>query len=105
MLDLNYEYEPSENFKKRLKMALEGDVTMGNSQEAANVVKTKTGENLWNRFYFHTSLSLLDTRFFLDHKIVNYNAMLIKIKGKLFYTTFLSFVSDLQTYNIKLISF
>ena len=46
MLDLNYEYEPSENFKKRLKMALEGDVTMGNSQEAANVVKTKTGENL-----------------------------------------------------------
>jgi hypothetical protein len=46
MEDLNYEYEPSENFKKRLKMSLEGDSKMGNSQEAANVIKTKTGENL-----------------------------------------------------------
>jgi len=27
-------------------MALEGDPTMGNSQDAANVIKTKTGENL-----------------------------------------------------------
>jgi hypothetical protein len=46
MEDLNYEYEPSEKFKKRLKMSLEGDSKMGNSQEAANVIKTKTGENL-----------------------------------------------------------
>jgi hypothetical protein len=46
MEDLNYDYEPSENFKKRLKMALEGDPKMGNSQEAANVVKTDTGKNL-----------------------------------------------------------
>jgi hypothetical protein len=45
MEDLKYDYEPSEKFKKRLKMALEGDSTMGNSQDAANVIKTKTGEN------------------------------------------------------------
>jgi hypothetical protein len=46
MEDLNYDYEPSENFKKRLKMALEGDPKMGNSQDAANVIKTDTGKNL-----------------------------------------------------------
>jgi len=46
MEDLNYEYEPSENFKKRLKMSLEGDSKMGNSQDAANVIKTDTGKNL-----------------------------------------------------------
>jgi hypothetical protein len=46
LLDLDYDFEPSEGFKKRLKMALEGDPTMGNSQDAANVIKTKTGENL-----------------------------------------------------------
>jgi hypothetical protein len=46
MEDLNYEYEPSENFKKRLKMSLEGDSKMGNSHEAANVIKTDTGKNL-----------------------------------------------------------
>jgi hypothetical protein len=46
LLDLDYDFEPSESFKKRLKMALEGDSKMGNSQNAANVIKTKTGENL-----------------------------------------------------------
>lgn len=46
MQDLDYDYEPSEQFKKRLKMALEGDPKMGNSQEAANVIKSKTGENI-----------------------------------------------------------
>jgi len=46
MEDLNYDYEPSENFKKRLKMALEGDPKMGNSQDAGNVIKTDTGKNL-----------------------------------------------------------
>lgn len=46
MLDLTYDYEPSEQFKKRLKMALEGDPKMGNSQEAANVIKTETGEKI-----------------------------------------------------------
>ena len=45
MQDLNYDYEPSEQFKERLKMALEGDPKMGNSQDAANVIKSKTGEN------------------------------------------------------------
>ena len=46
MEDLDYTNEPSENFKKRLKMALEGDALMGNSQDAANVIKTDTGKNL-----------------------------------------------------------
>lgn len=46
LADLNYDYEPSENFKKRLKMALEGDALMGNSQEYANVVKSDTGKKI-----------------------------------------------------------
>lgn len=45
-LDLDYDSEPSEKFKKRLKNALEGDSTMGNSQDAGNVVKTDTGKKL-----------------------------------------------------------
>lgn len=44
--DLNYDHEPSENFKKRLKAALDGDSKMGNSQDAANVVKSDTGKKL-----------------------------------------------------------
>ena len=46
LADLDYDQEPSENFKKRLKMALEGDTKMGNSQDAANVIKTDTGKNI-----------------------------------------------------------
>jgi hypothetical protein len=46
MEDLNYEIEPSEKFKERLRMALEGDTKMGNSHDAANVIKTNTGKNL-----------------------------------------------------------
>jgi hypothetical protein len=46
MEDLNYDYEPSEKFKVRLKKALEGDSTMGNSHDAANVIPSKTGENM-----------------------------------------------------------
>jgi hypothetical protein len=46
LADLDYDQEPSENFKKRLKMALEGDSKMGNSQDAANVIKTDTGKNI-----------------------------------------------------------
>lgn len=46
MEDLQYDYEPSERFKDRLKKALEGDSTMGNSHDAANVIATKTGENM-----------------------------------------------------------
>jgi len=45
-IDLDYDHEPSDKFKKRLKSALEGDSTMGNSQEAANVVKSDLGKNL-----------------------------------------------------------
>lgn len=46
LADLDYDQEPSEGFKKRLKMSLEGDPKMGNSQDAANVIKTKTGEKI-----------------------------------------------------------
>jgi len=44
-LNLDYEQEPSENFKKRLKMALEGDPTMGNSHEWANTIKSDVGKD------------------------------------------------------------
>jgi ribosomal protein L37E len=44
--DLNYDNKPSDAFKKRLKMALEGDALMGNSQEYANVVKSDVGKKL-----------------------------------------------------------
>jgi ribosomal protein L37E len=43
--DLNIE-NPSENFKKRLKMSLEGDALMGNSHEYANAVKSDVGKKL-----------------------------------------------------------
>ena len=46
MLDLDYENEPSPEFKDRLKKALEGDVTMGNSHDAGNVIKSDLGEKL-----------------------------------------------------------
>ena len=45
-IDLDYDHEPSDKFKKRLKSALEGDSKMGNSQDAANVVKSDLGEKL-----------------------------------------------------------
>ncbi len=44
--DLRYEFEPSDKFKDRLKKALEGHSTMGNSQDAANVVKSDLGKNV-----------------------------------------------------------
>jgi len=44
--DLNYGYEPSKRFKARLKKALEGDTTMGNSQDAANVIKSDLGKKI-----------------------------------------------------------
>ena len=46
MLDLDYETEPSSEFKDRLKKALEGDATMGNSHDAGNVIKSDLGEKL-----------------------------------------------------------
>jgi hypothetical protein len=46
MLDLDYENEPSPEFKDRLKKSLEGDVTMGNSHDAGNVIKSDLGEKL-----------------------------------------------------------
>ena len=44
--DLNYDNEPRKEFKERLKKSLTGDSTMGNSQDALNVVKTDTGKNM-----------------------------------------------------------
>ena len=44
--NLEYQNEPSEQFKKRLKMAIGGDKLMGNSQDAANVVKTDLPKKL-----------------------------------------------------------
>lgn len=43
---LDYDYEPSEQFKQRLKDALEGSSKMGNSHDAANVIKTDTGTKI-----------------------------------------------------------
>jgi hypothetical protein len=45
-LNLDYDNEPSQKFKDRLKSALEGDSKMGNSQNAANVVKSDLGKKL-----------------------------------------------------------
>lgn len=44
--DLDYDIEPSEQFKQRLRKALDGDSTMGNSQDATNVVKSDLGKKI-----------------------------------------------------------
>ncbi len=49
LLDLDYDNEPSEQFKARLKKALDGDTTMGNSHNAGNVIATDTGKKLADR--------------------------------------------------------
>ena len=49
LLDLDYDNEPSEQYKARLKKALDGDTTMGNSHDAANVIATDTGKKLADR--------------------------------------------------------
>lgn len=46
MEDLDYDYEPSDSFKERLKMSLIGDSKMGNSHDAANVIPSKLGEKM-----------------------------------------------------------
>lgn len=46
MEDLDFDYEPSEAYKKRQQMAIEGDTTMGNSHDAANVVKSDLPEKI-----------------------------------------------------------
>ena len=45
-IDLDYDQEPSKKFTERLKDALQGDSKMGNSQDAANVVKSDLGKKL-----------------------------------------------------------
>ena len=49
LLDLDYDNEPSEQFNARVKKALDGDTTMGNSHNAANVIATDTGKKLVDR--------------------------------------------------------
>jgi hypothetical protein len=49
LLDLDYDSEPSEEFKARLKKSLDGDTTMGNSHDAGNVIPTNTGKKLADR--------------------------------------------------------
>jgi hypothetical protein len=49
LLDLDYDNEPSEQFNARIKKALDGDTTMGNSHDAANVIATDTGKKLVDR--------------------------------------------------------
>lgn len=44
-LDLDYDTEPSKEFKERITKALEGDSTMGNA-DGGNTIKTNTGKNL-----------------------------------------------------------
>jgi hypothetical protein len=46
--DLKYDHEPSEKFKERMKMAIEGDTLMGNgNKDAGNVVhKKETAERI-----------------------------------------------------------
>lgn len=45
-LNLDYDHEPSKKFTERLKDALEGSTKMGNSQDAANVIKSDLGKKL-----------------------------------------------------------
>ena len=44
-LDLDYDHEPTEEFKDRLKKALEGDSTMGNA-DGGNTIPSDTGKNI-----------------------------------------------------------
>lgn len=44
--DLTYDSDPGEKFKERSKLSLIGSAKMGNSQDYANVIPSKTGENI-----------------------------------------------------------
>lgn len=44
-LDLDYDHEPSDSFKERVKKALEGDSTMGNA-DGGNTIPSDTGKNI-----------------------------------------------------------
>lgn len=45
-LDLDYDHEPSKKFNDRVESSLKGGVKTGNSQDAANVVKSDLGDKL-----------------------------------------------------------
>lgn len=44
-LDLDYDHEPTDSFKDRVKKALEGDSTMGNA-DGGNTIPTETGKKI-----------------------------------------------------------
>lgn len=46
MVDINYDNEPSETFKKRADDALNGSSKMGNPKDAANTVPSKLGKKI-----------------------------------------------------------
>lgn len=46
MVDINYDQEPSETFKKRAKDSLEGSTRLGNPKDAANSIPSKVGEKV-----------------------------------------------------------
>lgn len=46
MVDLDYDTEPSETFKKRVDAALNGDSKMGNPKDAANAIPSKLGTKI-----------------------------------------------------------
>jgi hypothetical protein len=45
-IDLDYDHEPTKEFNERMKSSLEGGSKTGNSQDAANVVKSDLGKKL-----------------------------------------------------------
>jgi hypothetical protein len=45
-LQMTYDSEPSKQFKDRMTKSLEGDSTTGNSQDAANVIKSDLGKKM-----------------------------------------------------------
>ena len=49
MHNLEYDQEPSKQFKDRLKMSLVGDSKMGNPSDAANAIKTDVGDKIHKR--------------------------------------------------------
>lgn len=46
MENLKYDHEPSKKFKERIKKALEGDSTMGNSQDSPTAIKSDLGKKI-----------------------------------------------------------
>jgi hypothetical protein len=65
--DLDYATEPSEMFKDRAKKAIVGHKTMGNSQDAANVMKSDLGEKIVKKIERKKDKTKKDTRVSWGH--------------------------------------